>query len=142
MCGCVTHFSEEIIVNSAADANNRGLSSEKLLDFADDLRAPRPGAVLKIQTAMLACLLMPQQCSAAAVAPEASPGCHSASCLQDGGRARLSVWLSAEPHHSARCSSPRWPAGRFKHVRYDLREEQAIQMLTWQRHSRCMKRLR
>jgi len=54
------------------------------------------------------------------VQAEASPVCHSASCLQGGGRVRPSVWPSAGPDHSARCSSPLWPAGQIKSVRYVL----------------------
>lgn len=40
-CVCfVTHISEKIIMNSAADPNDGILSSRKLLDLAHDLCAP------------------------------------------------------------------------------------------------------
>lgn len=48
---------------------------------------------------------------AAAPLPEASPVCRFASCLQDEGSVRLSVWPLVGPDHSAHCSSPRWPKG-------------------------------
>uniref|UniRef100_A0A3Q3IAH0 Uncharacterized protein n=1 Tax=Monopterus albus TaxID=43700 RepID=A0A3Q3IAH0_MONAL len=41
----------------------------------------------------------------AAVLLEASPVCHCASCRQDGGGVHLSVWPSAGPDYSARCST-------------------------------------
>lgn len=73
-------------------------------------------------SSMLTCYADAAQCSVAAVLPGASPVCHSASCLQDEGNAHPSVWPWAGADHSVRCSSPPWPTGQFKYVRYDLTE--------------------
>lgn len=45
-CYSVTHLSEEIIVNPAADPNDGILPSRKLLDLTHDLCAPWPATVL------------------------------------------------------------------------------------------------
>lgn len=108
-------------MNSAADSNDGGLPFKKLLDFTDDLRAPWPATVLNKQTNRRHVNMYTQYLVAAVPAGD-SPVCHSASCLQDVGNVHLSVWPSAVPDHSARCSSPLWPMGQFKYVRYDLKE--------------------
>lgn len=47
----LTHFSEKVIMNSAADSYNRLLT--ELSHLTDDLCAPRPAAVLDIKYATL-----------------------------------------------------------------------------------------
>lgn len=124
-----SYFSEEIIMNSAADTDDGGLSLENLLDITDHLCAPRPAAVLhKREKLHVNVYTGATQCSvaAAAAAAEVSPVRHSASCPRGEGSARLSVGPSAVPDHSARCSSRLWPVGRLKCVRYDLKEGQEL----------------
>lgn len=85
----LTHFSEKVIVNSSADADDDSLSLQKLLDPADDLRAPRPAAVLSKRATFSNVATL--QLSSAAVPAGYSPGRHSASCLRGEGCEHPSV---------------------------------------------------
>ena len=106
---CMSHFSEEFVLNPATDTNEDFLSFQELLHITHHLYAPGPAAVLHTETGQQHIQSSAEGHTRAGVCGIeccCSPRCRSAACPQGGGVVRPSACPSAGPDHSAHCSSP------------------------------------